>query len=304
MAFDANDIPRGFLDDWVTEEGADLNGYVALQLATPRFPVTQAESTLPIWDRKNKMGAGRPESKVARGDGTPERDSQMRPIAYKCEEYRIKDGIDQISKMELDEFLDAAGAMTEGCEHQTKNDLDLDLAIILKAGGNADNNDLITAKSLSVGEEFNNYDSSSHDPYTVIEGMLRRTKGDTIISGENVFDALRSSPSYTTPEVPNYGPMEFVDLLKRKHGVKRVIVGDNFYQQGSTHFDLNETEAFDDVFAVGKYSALLRVPFEEQWRDTYSDPDSRKEYVRSGHTTDLIVKNQGDWEGVDANILE
>jgi hypothetical protein len=305
MAFNAADIPHGYLDDWIEEEGENLDGYIAFQtLRTPREPITSASGTFPIWDRKNKMGSGRPETKVGRGAGTPERDSKVRNVQYECEEYRVKDSIDKLTRMELDEALDAAGKMTEGCEHTVRNDLDLDLAIILKGGGSAANNDLIDTVSLAVGEEFNNYDSSSHDPYSVIEQMKRDTRGDRLYIGENVLDALRVSPSYTTPEKPNYGPEEFVQLLRSKHGFREIIVGDLRYHQGSVHFDLNQTGSFDDVCAVGKSGSLYRVPLEEVYRDAYADPDSRKEYVRAGHTTDIIVSSQSDWVGIDANILE
>jgi hypothetical protein len=305
MAFDKNSIPTGYLREVLELHRQDLEGFVARRvLATPSSPILEDSGVIRVWDQRNEYGQDRRSSKVSDGASTPERSSRLKQIAYDCQEYRIKDSITRLARMELDEGLDAAGRMTFGCAQDVLHDLDTDLATILKAGGAAADNDLITANSLSAGEEFDNYDSSTHNPFDVIEGMKRRTRGDMLIIGENILQALQQSPDYTTPENPNRGPGELVNMLQVKHGFREVVVADYFYQSGSTQFDLNRTGIFDDVCAVGRSDSLYLVLFEDLYTDMWEDKDTRKDYVRSGLTADIVVAEKANWEGIDANILE
>jgi hypothetical protein len=290
---------------------ASFASYVADELVGTNHieMVPQLDSLQRIKPLQQQMGnKDRRSSRVAQNAPTPKGNTTLADFRVICQEFRFAEPMSVPRGKSLNDFMtDVAGWLRDSAGHQVKIDVEDDLMAILRGNGTDALKTSATVQDLATGTKYwDGYANATHDPIKDIMIMQRRTGASEIFMGSDVALTLLRSPILTGSSAG--GGREFItygQLIDTLNGIgfARVIIGNQFYQQGPKEYPSALKLLHDGVCAMWSPGALKKYSFEPYQYDSYQDPDTRQDYYRALETA-VFKAPYKEAVGVFQNCLE
>ena len=195
MSFDVGTLSPAQREEIVKGQEPDLSGYMARTVVPePAFPITRREGAYrKLGQNRTHASDGEGRSTKQRpGSPTPEGNGGVESLSYVCEHYKFKEGIDELTGMELETAIPIYSQLGLEATHEILADFERDFIEVVKGNGTDDSEDSILTMTLSSGEEF---DDKTGSPITQIQKALRSIgSGARAVLGFDVAFALMRHP--------------------------------------------------------------------------------------------------------------
>lgn len=283
---------RAELDEFLEQHRGDLSMFWCNNPGIiPHLPVDRMSGVsrrLPL--QQGRIAAkGSRRSKVGTGGQTPQGHVKDDLIPFSCDEFRFKEGINEVRKKEVEDYMnDVDGLLRDRCAFTVLLDGELDLHDVLLGDGvnSSVNHQSTITEVLDNADRFS--DPASKPVNIIAKGIRRLGKGCELFMGWDVAYWMSFHPQFTNVNAGTGSEFIGFDQVIAKlksMGISRVHIGGQEFQDNPREFSFQQGFMHDGVFCLNQPGNIRQIVFEELFYDSYEIEDTRDAYVRALRTT-------------------
>ena len=296
MSFNVGTLSPAQREEIVKGQEPDLSGYMARTVVPePAFPITRREGAYrKLGQNRTHASDGEGRSTKQRpGSPTPEGSGGVKSLSYVCEHYKFKEGIDELTGMELETAIPIYSQLGLEATHEVLADFERDFIEVVKGNGTDDSEDSILTMTLSSGQEF---DDTTGSPITQIQKALRSIgSGARAVLGFDVAFALMRHPDVigateggSKSDNTMVALQSLLGFFQSRFGVGQVYVGTQPIHDGAENWDFQRSYLHDGACYFDDGKNLERPTFMDLRLDDYEDRDKEMKYVRARFDADIV----------------